>query len=1168
MKKLLLLFAVLLTTVGAWAEGFYVMGEPTTTLTTGKYVLVAKSPAGIGPCVYSADFADTRRYRFNNADESDVTTGCVLESKYVWDVTVLDNGRINVKWANDNTKFFPKDGGTNQNFRGTTMAELIPEVKNIDGKDYIALTLEDNNIGYIHANTPPGLPNLSYYNGYSDNGTAVKFTFYPVEQATETATFTYVYKLDGVEKTREVFTVFVGAKFPEATKYPDYVNGTVPAGRVTAEDNGKEHDIVCSIVGLPFELSADYANAKWYYMTIRNGSKFVATSTTIPYPNRTADSQHILNDARWAFAGNPFDGIKVLNKEAGEGKYLGVDNNSNVIMLDTEKAWVLEKVNQGFVLLDAAGTTKYVHDLSNALKIWNDGAAKTDGGSVLRVEECPILRVSTNNYIADVQEKYQSLSSNHQDEVGYYTSESLKELNTALENANALFEVTTSLPTGKISIGTMQTEMVPGQWYFVHTPRIPNQNVGPSNYAINGETIYGTYAGIIQSRGGLVTDRTTSIGISSTDVINNLKNTEGVDANDYLKHMVRFVEVEGEEGAYKVQFGTGKWMAGDMGATVDEESAGKYNFYLPQFKGASNKQGRFAWNKYNMANRVDNDGAGNGAAFWETGEITENDYTTGIDEANPVAVNANQFYSQFTTNDGQTIPEGKIVYDFLIDGNQSTYWHSSWEGGSVAANVHYLQISASEVLDGEYAVKLTRRNVNGDQITKLIVKGYTEAPTNQTTFNDGTELAELELPLGAQNETIISDAFDATGYKYLRFYSNTTAKVPNSNGGENRGYWHASEFNVYPLRMGGNNIWEIFDVAGVPVEAECTQAVQNVESALTGLDLILPEADKFYNIVSSCTDDHRAGQQVYVNNSGAMHFAKTTDGLASSIGHVFQFVPGTDGKFKIYNVERGVYMQSVGTATETNVNNAKLVTIANMGKDNIVSIKPDGQNQMHAQDAQSKIVGWDNNSYTNGSAWKIVEVEDMDAVSHPVTIGNVKWATLVLGYNAVIPEGVKAYAVSGVDAESASLDEVMYVIPANEAVLLNGAAGPYEFKYSASASPVESNLLKGTVFDANITADSYVLSAPEGVVGLYKAEKNLAENTAFKNNAFKAYLPKPEGSNSRFFVFDFGGTETGIIEIENGNVNAENSVVYDLAGRRVQKAQKGLYIVNGKKVVK
>ena len=44
--------------------------------------------------------------------------------------------------------------------------------------------------------------------------------------------------------------------------------------------------------------------------------------------------------------------------------------------------------------------------------------------------------------------------------------------------------------------------------------------------------------------------------------------------------------------------------------------------------------------------------------------------------------------------------------------------------------------------------------------------------------------------------------------------------------------------------------------------------------------------------------------------------------------------------------------------------------------------------------------------------------------------------------------------------------------------------------------------------------------------------------------------------------------ETGITETEIGNVKSENSAVYDLSGRRVQKAQKGIFIQNGKVVVK
>ena len=44
--------------------------------------------------------------------------------------------------------------------------------------------------------------------------------------------------------------------------------------------------------------------------------------------------------------------------------------------------------------------------------------------------------------------------------------------------------------------------------------------------------------------------------------------------------------------------------------------------------------------------------------------------------------------------------------------------------------------------------------------------------------------------------------------------------------------------------------------------------------------------------------------------------------------------------------------------------------------------------------------------------------------------------------------------------------------------------------------------------------------------------------------------------------------ETGITETEIGNVKYENSAVYDLSGRRVQKAQKGISIRDGKVVVK
>ena len=359
------------------------------------------------------------------------------------------------------------------------------------------------------------------------------------------------------------------------------------------------------------------------------------------------------------------------------------------------------------------------------------------------------------------------------------------------------------------------------------------------------------------------------------------------------------------------------------------------------------------------------------------------------------------------------------------------------------------------------------------------------------------------------------------------------------------------------------------DAAQALIDAESTDilvilsATQELQTEVAAkATLNLPVANKYYNIISSCTKDHRAGQQVYVNNGGGMQFAKVGQ-VASSISRVFQFVPATDGKFYIYNVERGVYMESVGTATTTDVTGAKAVTIANMGKDNIVKIVPDGQSMMHAQDAGSKIVGWNENAVNDGSAWTIEEVSIEDK-AHAVTISDVQWSTLVLGYNAVIPEGVTAYAVASTNATSATLTEVEGTIPANEAVLLNGVAGTYEFKLAESAEVVEAvegNLLKGSTVNTYVAEDAYVLAAKDGV-GLYKATRNQQENT-FLNNAFKAYLVV-EGANAPMFSLERG---EGTTSIEQVAADAE-LVIYDLAGRRVEKMEKGIYIVNGKKVVK
>ena len=78
-------------------------------------------------------------------------------------------------------------------------------------------------------------------------------------------------------------------------------------------------------------------------------------------------------------------------------------------------------------------------------------------------------------------------------------------------------------------------------------------------------------------------------------------------------------------------------------------------------------------------------------------------------------------------------------------------------------------------------------------------------------------------------------------------------------------------------------------------------------------------------------------------------------------------------------------------------------------------------------------------------------------------------------------------------------------------------------------------------------------------------------NTNNSMKGFRAYfqLLGDAASGAREFVMDFGdGEVTGIINSQLSIVNSSDTgMCYDLQGRRVQNPAKGLYIVNGKKVV-
>ena len=109
-----------------------------------------------------------------------------------------------------------------------------------------------------------------------------------------------------------------------------------------------------------------------------------------------------------------------------------------------------------------------------------------------------------------------------------------------------------------------------------------------------------------------------------------------------------------------------------------------------------------------------------------------------------------------------------------------------------------------------------------------------------------------------------------------------------------------------------------------------------------------------------------------------------------------------------------------------------------------------------------------------------------------------------------------------------------------------------------SATSYATNSLTGTDTQITNPGNAYALGYANSILGFYK----LSASGTIK--AHKAFLTYSGGGAPEFFNLE--GNVTGIKAIDNGQLTIDN-VVYDLQGRRVSKPTKGLYLINGRKVL-
>ena len=207
------------------------------------------------------------------------------------------------------------------------------------------------------------------------------------------------------------------------------------------------------------------------------------------------------------------------------------------------------------------------------------------------------------------------------------------------------------------------------------------------------------------------------------------------------------------------------------------------------------------------------------------------------------------------------------------------------------------------------------------------------------------------------------------------------------------------------------------------------------------------------------------------------------------------------------------------------------------------------------------------------------------------------YTTLYVDFPFQIKGDVKAYTIEGVEAKNADgyyfarvkkLAQQGDTVPAQTAVVLEcNSTNPADNQLLPTGDEkpkTSNNRLCGTFFggsingitvkdgagnDYNVTHDNiraFNINTADSrnPIGFYKVKNNVTNIPG--NKAFLVLTSTEAQAKSFVLEFEDGGT-TGIETIENSKKSTEDGVYYDLQGRRVENPTRGIYIVNGKKVV-
>lgn len=337
--------------------------------------------------------------------------------------------------------------------------------------------------------------------------------------------------------------------------------------------------------------------------------------------------------------------------------------------------------------------------------------------------------------------------------------------------------------------------------------------------------------------------------------------------------------------------------------------------------------------------------------------------------------------------------------------------------------------------------------------------------------------------------------------------------------------------------------------------------------AVYALEAVLPDVEQTSTFSFSSNSSSSAVS--YVNGE----ISWSSSGAVGSTGLLSQSLTFTPSK-NVSSV-KGIKLSKNGNAWK----NAVFVTLKAADNTEIFKIFCGTEtNNFTDNEYSHNLTNYQSTSYTlasNGNAWlSTIEVTylapgfEYSDYRTSITVPESTSATIAAsGYTTFCSpydlsfenvDGLEAaYVVSASTNAVATLKKVT-AVPGGTGVVLKGSAGAVTIPVEEYTGDEISNLLLGTLKTTTVTARSvYVIS--EGKFKIY---------TGTSIPAGKAYLPISAVSsdgNAPSLSFEFDDETTSIENVNRAIIN--DNQYYTLDGRRVETPSKGLYIINGKKVV-